>query len=188
MATTAAAIRPKEFVFTWEGKDRAGKTLRGEIARAGPKRGAGHAATSGHPGPEDPQAARPRRRQGHGEGHHAVHAPAGDHDESGRAAAAVLRHRRQRRIQSRGRQAADGRQDRGRNRLDPGRRVPQVPAAFRRTVLQPGGGGRAGRYSGERCSTAWRPTRKRSSRSSPRSSPRCSIRYRSSSSRSSSPR
>jgi len=35
MATTAAAIRPKEFVFTWEGKDRAGKTLRGELRAPG---------------------------------------------------------------------------------------------------------------------------------------------------------
>ncbi len=35
MATAAAAARgPKEFTFSWEGKDKAGKTIRGEIARA----------------------------------------------------------------------------------------------------------------------------------------------------------
>lgn len=34
MATTAA-IKPKEFVFTWEGKDRAGKTIRGELRAPG---------------------------------------------------------------------------------------------------------------------------------------------------------
>jgi type IV pilus assembly protein PilC len=32
---TAAAAKPKEFVFTWEGKDRGGKTLRGEIRAPG---------------------------------------------------------------------------------------------------------------------------------------------------------
>ncbi len=38
MATKAASIRPpvKESTFTWEGKDRAGKTVRGEM-RAGGK-------------------------------------------------------------------------------------------------------------------------------------------------------
>lgn len=32
---TAAAAKPKEFIFTWEGKDRGGKTLRGEIRAPG---------------------------------------------------------------------------------------------------------------------------------------------------------
>ncbi len=32
---TAAAAKPKEFVFTWEGKDKAGKTVRGEVRAAG---------------------------------------------------------------------------------------------------------------------------------------------------------
>src|SRR5919198_6445459 len=31
MATAAAAKGPKEFTFAWEGKDKAGKTVRGEI-------------------------------------------------------------------------------------------------------------------------------------------------------------
>ncbi|MCX7962612.1 MAG: type II secretion system F family protein [Burkholderiales bacterium] len=35
MATAAAAAKPKEFVFSWEGKDRAGKTVRGELRAAG---------------------------------------------------------------------------------------------------------------------------------------------------------
>ncbi len=36
MATRAAAVaRPKEFVFNWEGKDRAGKMLRGELRAPG---------------------------------------------------------------------------------------------------------------------------------------------------------
>jgi type IV pilus assembly protein PilC len=32
---TAAAAKPKEFIFNWEGKDRSGKTLRGEIRAPG---------------------------------------------------------------------------------------------------------------------------------------------------------
>src|SRR4026209_201688 len=32
---TAAAAKPKEFVFTWEGKDKAGETVRGEVRAAG---------------------------------------------------------------------------------------------------------------------------------------------------------
>ncbi|HZO01016.1 MAG TPA: type II secretion system F family protein [Burkholderiales bacterium] len=31
---TAAAVRPKDFVFSWEGKDKAGKTIRGEMRAA----------------------------------------------------------------------------------------------------------------------------------------------------------
>ena len=37
MATAAAAAKsgPKEFTFVWEGKDKAGKTVRGEMRAAG---------------------------------------------------------------------------------------------------------------------------------------------------------
>ena len=35
MATAAAAAKPKEFTFSWEGKDKAGKTVRGEMRAAG---------------------------------------------------------------------------------------------------------------------------------------------------------
>jgi type IV pilus assembly protein PilC len=35
MATAAAAAKPKEFTFSWEGKDKAGKVVRGEIRAAG---------------------------------------------------------------------------------------------------------------------------------------------------------
>ncbi len=37
MATAAAAAKggPKEFTFLWEGKDKAGKTVRGEMRAAG---------------------------------------------------------------------------------------------------------------------------------------------------------
>ena len=35
MATAAAAAKPKEFTFTWEGKDKAGKTVRGEVRALG---------------------------------------------------------------------------------------------------------------------------------------------------------
>ena len=35
MATAAAAKGPKEFVFNWEGKDRAGKLVRGEMRATG---------------------------------------------------------------------------------------------------------------------------------------------------------
>ena len=65
---------------------------------------------------------------GQRQGHRAVHAPAGDHDEGRRAAAAVLRHRRQGRVQPGGRQAADGHQDRRRDRL-------LARAAFRKYPL-----------------------------------------------------
>jgi type IV pilus assembly protein PilC len=35
MATAAAAARPKEFTFLWEGKDKAGKVMRGEMRAGG---------------------------------------------------------------------------------------------------------------------------------------------------------
>ncbi len=35
MATAAAAAKPKEFTFSWEGKDKAGKVVRGEVRAAG---------------------------------------------------------------------------------------------------------------------------------------------------------
>ena len=35
MATAAAAARPKEIVFSWEGKDKAGKIVRGEMRAGG---------------------------------------------------------------------------------------------------------------------------------------------------------
>ena len=61
-------------------------------------------------------------------------------------------------------QAAQRHQDRRRDRHLPDAGLPQVPALLRQPVLQPGGRRRAGRYPGRRCSTAWRPTRKRSTR------------------------
>ena len=35
MATAAAKDGPKEFTFIWEGKDKGGKTVRGEMRSAG---------------------------------------------------------------------------------------------------------------------------------------------------------
>ena len=35
MATAAAAARPKEIVFSWEGKDKQGKVVRGEMRAGG---------------------------------------------------------------------------------------------------------------------------------------------------------
>ena len=88
----------------------------------------------------------PRRQEDHREGHHHLHAPAGGDDEGGRAAAAGLRHRRQGPRQPVGGQAAARHQDRRRDRLLARAGVPQVPAVFRRPLLQPGGRGRTGRH------------------------------------------
>ena len=51
MATAAAAAAkggPKEFNFLWEGKDKAGKIVRGEMRAAGEAHGQRHAAPPGH--------------------------------------------------------------------------------------------------------------------------------------------
>ena len=35
MASAAVAAKPKEIIFTWEGKDKTGKTIRGEMRAGG---------------------------------------------------------------------------------------------------------------------------------------------------------
>ena len=187
-AATAARRDVKEYTFSWEGTRPRGQDPQGRHARQRRGRGAVHAAPPGHHRPQGQAAARRPGRQDHREGHHAVHAPARDHDEGRRAAAAGLRHRRQGPHQPGGGQAADRHQDRSRDRQRAATGVPQVPAVLRRAVLQPGGRRRGRPVFSTACSTAWRPTRKRSSPSRARSSRRCSTRSRSSWSRSSSPR
>ena len=115
---------------------------------------------------------RMRRRQDQAQGHRDLHAPAGDHDEGRRAAAAVLRHRRPRQCQPQRRQAAERHPHRRRDRHLAVGRLPQVPAVLRHPVLQPGRSRRGRAVSWKRCSTAWRSTWKRPRRSSPRSSRR----------------
>jgi hypothetical protein len=81
-------------VFEWEGKDRNGKVVRGEI-RAG-----GEAVVSASLRRQGILITKIKKRRTSGgkldqaEGHRDLHAPAGHHDEGRRAAAAVLRHRR----------------------------------------------------------------------------------------------
>ena len=102
MATAVAAAKgPKELTFSWEGKDKAGKVIRGEL------RAVSQAAVNATLRRQGilVQKVKPVKRKGGGirrlEGHRALHAPARDHDEGRRAAAAVVRDREQGRRQSR---------------------------------------------------------------------------------------
>ena len=94
MATAAAARDIKELVFEWEGKDKNGKVVRGEM-RAG-----GEAVVSASLRRQGILVTKVKKRRTSGgtvdqaEGHRDLHAPAGDDDEGRRAAAAGLRHRR----------------------------------------------------------------------------------------------
>ena len=87
--------RSRKSTFVWEGRDRAGKTVRGEM-RAG-----GEAVVNATLRRQGILVTKiKKRRYATGgkitrQGHHAVHAPARDDDEGRRAAAAGLRHRRQ---------------------------------------------------------------------------------------------
>ena len=103
MATAAAAAAkgPKEVTFTWEGKDKAGKVVRGEMRAGGEAVVNATLRRQGILVTKVKKQKTRRRRQGHRKGHHAVHAPARHHDEGRRAAAAVLRHRRQGRAPTR---------------------------------------------------------------------------------------
>jgi hypothetical protein len=83
----------------------------------------------------------------HREGHHAVYPPAGDDDESRRAAAPDFRDRRSGARQSGCRQAAAGYQVGCRNRQFAFASLPEVSPAIRYLVLQPGGCRRTGGYS-----------------------------------------
>ena len=179
MATAAAAAAkggPKEFTFLWEGKDKAGKIVRGEMRAAGENVVNASLRRQGVIVTKVKKQKLRRRRQRLRKGRRAVHAPDGDHDEGRRAAAAGLRHRRQGRHQSGGGAAADRHQDRSRDRLLARAGVPQVPAVLRRAVLQPGGAPARRPVFWNPCSTGWRSTRKRPSPSSRRSSRRCSTR------------
>ena len=165
---------PRSSPSTWEGKDKAGKIVRGEM-RAG-----GEAVVNATLRRQGIVVRRSRsrpaaRRQGHREGHRALHAPARDDDEGRRAAAAVVRHRRQGRLQPGGGASCSyeikTEVETGSALAQAFRKYPlYFDALFCNLVRR-----RAGRYSRERCSTASRPTRKRSSRSSRRSRRRCSI-------------
>jgi type II secretory pathway component PulF len=71
---TAASRNIKEFVFEWEGKDRNGKQVRGEIRAGG----------------ENQVQASLRRQGDQTQGHCHLHTPASHHDESRCALAAIL--------------------------------------------------------------------------------------------------
>ena len=149
MATAAAAkaAGPKEFTFLWEGKDKAGKTVRGEM------RAAGENMVNASLRRQGIVVAKVKKQRLKGGGTVTekdvalFYPPDGHHDEGRRAAAAGLRHRQQGRDQSCRGEVADRYQDRGRDRLVARPGVSQVPAVLRRAVLQPGAGGRGGRHS-----------------------------------------
>ncbi len=106
------------------------------------------AAPPGHRRHQDQEAALQGegRRPDHGQGHHDVHPPARHDDEGRRAAAAVVRHRREGHRQRRGREAVHRHQGRRRDRHLAVAGVSQVPAVLRQPVLQPGRRRRTGRY------------------------------------------
>ena len=57
MATALAARDIKEFVFEWEGKDKTGKVVRGEVRSAGELRSAPHCAAKASWSPRSRSAA-----------------------------------------------------------------------------------------------------------------------------------
>ena len=153
MATAAAALRRdavKEAVYVWEGRDKTGKTVKGEMRASGEAVVNSHAAPPGHHRHQGRASSALPAARSQREGHRALHPPARDDDEGRRAAAAVLRHRRQgpRRIRAVAKLLMDIKSD-VETGLVARRGVPQVPALLRRAVLQPGPGRRAGRYSGD---------------------------------------
>ena len=93
MATAAAARDIKDFIFEWEGKDKNGKVVRGEM-RAG-----GEAVVSASLRRQGILVTKVKKRRMRGGASIKqkdiadLHAPAGDDDEGRRAAAAGLRHR-----------------------------------------------------------------------------------------------
>ena len=100
MATALAAKqRIKDIVFEWEGKDKNGKSVRGEM-RAG-----GEAMVSASLRRQGVMVNKVKKRRMSGgkvdqaEGHRRLHAPTVDHDEGRRAADPVVRHRRPRQHQ-----------------------------------------------------------------------------------------
>jgi hypothetical protein len=96
MATAALAKNVEGSIFEWEGKDKNGKVVRGEI-RAG-----GEAVVSASLRRQGILITKIKKRRTSGgkrdqaEGHRHLHAPAGHDDEGRRAAAAGVRHRRPR--------------------------------------------------------------------------------------------
>ncbi len=148
-ATAAATARPKESTFLWEGKDKAGKVIRGEMRAGGT---AVVNATLRRQGILVTKVKKQRLRGGGRvtrEGHRALHPAARHHDEGGRAAAAVVRHRQQGRVEARRGEAAQRHPHRRGDGLAARYRVPQVSALLRCAVLQPGAGRRAGGDSGK---------------------------------------
>ena len=100
MATAAAAAKgPKELTFSWEGKDKAGKVIRGELRAVSEAAVNATLRRQGILVQKVKTSQAQGRRQGRREGHRALHAPARDDDEGRRAAAAVVRHREQGRLQ-----------------------------------------------------------------------------------------
>ena len=166
MATAVAARPLKDSIFEWEGKDKSGKVVRGDMRAGRRGRRQGHPAPPGRPGHQGQEGRMRRRAIDQGKGRHALHAPAGNDDESRRAAAAGLRHRRQGSTNPAVTKLLMDVKMESRNRLHAVGGVPQVSAVLRPAVLQPGRRRRAGRHPGDRCSIASRPTRKRRSRSS----------------------
>jgi hypothetical protein len=138
MATAAIAKNTKESIFEWEGKDKNGKLVRGEI-RAG-----GEAVVSASLRRQGILITKVKKRRTSGgrsikqKGHRDLHAPVGDDDESRRATVAILRHRCARQHEPAHDQAAE------RHPQRTSRPVPALSSAFRKhpaalrfPVLQP---------------------------------------------------
>jgi type IV pilus assembly protein PilC len=137
----------KEHLFSGRARTRPATSSAAKCAQP-PKRRLRPRCGARHSGHQDSQAALQKRRQDHRQGHHAVHAPAGNHDEGRRAAAAGLRHRWSGHSNpSVGKLLLDIKAD-----VETGSSLSQAfrkyPLLFRCVVLQPGRRRRTGRHSG----------------------------------------
>ncbi len=177
MAVAVAKTVAKDYPFVWEGKDKAGKVVRGEM------RASGEAVVNATLRRQGINVSKVKKQRMGGGG------KVTDKDITlfSRQLATMMKagvpllqafdivgkgH-----TNPGGDQTAGRHQDRGRNRdqsLAAG--LPKIPAVLRRAVLQPGGRPANRPASWRACSIAWRPTRKRSSPSNRRSSRRCSTR------------
>lgn len=87
---TVASRGIQEFVFEWEGKDRGGKQVRGEIRAAGENQ---VKASLRRQGVLPTKIKKRRMRSGkknQAEGYRDLHSPIGHHDEGWRSSAAVF--------------------------------------------------------------------------------------------------
>ena len=172
MATAAVAAkkRIKDFVFEWEGKDKNGKNVRGEM-RAG-----GEAMVSASLRRQGVLVTKVKKRRMSGgkaikQKDIAIFTrQLVDDDARRRAADPVVRHRRPRQHQPEDDAAAHRHPHRRRDRHQPVGGVPQAPAATSTPCTATWSRPAKPAVSWKRCSIAWPSTRKRRWRSRTRSS------------------